>query len=262
MRYFRDLFQQRRLIWQLAKNDFKIKYLGSYLGIIWAFIHPTVLILIFWFVFQVGFRTMPIDNVPFILWLIAGLIPWFFISEAISNGTNSILDNSYLVKKVVFNVNILPVIKIVSSFFIHVFFVLIMFFVFFLYGYGIDIYHLQVLYYILGSVLLVYGISLITSSLVLFIRDIGQIIGMILQFGFWLTPIFWSFSIVPPKYQFFFKLNPVYYIVEGYRNTFIYKKWFWEDPLLTIYFWLFVAIIFTLGMIIFKKLRPHFSDVL
>ncbi|MGN4126683.1 ABC transporter permease [Lysinibacillus sphaericus] len=262
MSYFINLIKDRNLILQLAKNDFKVKYLGSYLGIFWAFVHPITMILIYWFVFTVGFRTMPIDDVPFVLWLIAGIIPWFFISEAISSGTSAILDNSYLVKKVIFRVSVLPIIKILSALFIHIIFILIVFIVFFVYDYPITIHYLQVFYFLFASIALVYGISLITSSLIVFSRDIGQIVSVLLQFGFWLTPIFWSFAIVPLNLQILFKLNPIYYIVEGYRNTFIYQRWFWEDPLLTIYFWIVTSMIIGLGTILFKKLRPHFSDVL
>lgn len=262
MNYLKSLYKDKNLIMQLAKNDFKVKYLGSYLGVFWAFVHPITMILIYWFVFTVGFRTMPIGEVPFVLWLIAGIIPWFFISEAISSGTSAILDNSYLVKKIVFRVSVLPIIKILSALFIHIIFILIVLLVFFAYDYPFTIYYIQVFYFLFASIALVYGISLITSSLVVFSRDVGQVVGILLQFGFWLTPIFWSFVIVPLNLQFLFKLNPIYYIVEGYRNTFIYQKWFWEDPLLTIYFWIVTCVIIGVGTILFKKLRPHFSDVL
>lgn len=257
-----NLIKDRNLILQLAKNDFKVKYLGSYLGVFWAFINPIILILIYWFVFQIGFRSTPVENVPFVLWLVAGIVPWFFVSEAIAVGTNSILDNSYLVKKVVFRVSLLPIIKLLSSLFIHIIFLVAAVILFLVYGYSFDIYYIQIFYFLIASVIFVYGITLITSSLAIFSKDVGQIVSVFLQFGFWLTPIFWSFTIVPPSIQFWFKLNPVYYLVEGYRNVFIYKRWFWEDPLLTIYFWLITLFILFIGIVLFKKLRPHFSDVL
>lgn len=76
--FFKDIYLNRRLILQLSVKDLKDKYLGSYLGFLWAVIQPTISILIFWFIFQVGFKSMPVDNYPFILWLVAGIIPWFF----------------------------------------------------------------------------------------------------------------------------------------------------------------------------------------
>jgi lipopolysaccharide transport system permease protein/teichoic acid transport system permease protein len=111
-------------------------------------------------------------------------------------------------------------------------------------------------------IVLILGISWMTASLVIFLRDVGQIVAMLLQFGFWLTPIFWSVKVLPAKYLTVLKLNPFYYIVEGYRNSFIYHKWFWQDVNLTIYFWFVTILIFLLGAIIFKKTRPHFADVI
>jgi ABC-type polysaccharide/polyol phosphate export permease len=98
--------------------------------------------------------------------------------------------------------------------------------------------------------------------IVVFLKDLGQIVGIILQFLFWLTPIFWSFNILPARFQFIFKLNPVYYLVEGYRDAFIYHVGFWQYPNLALYFWSETIIIFIVGAVIFKKLRPHFADVL
>lgn len=260
--FIRDSFQSRKLILQLAKNDFKVRYVGSYLGIVWAFIQPLLTVLIYWFVFQVGFRSSPVGNFPFILWLVSGIIPWFFFSEALSNGTNSLIEYSYLVKKVVFRISILPIVKIVSSLFVHVFFVVFIFVLFMLYGYRPSIYNIQFIYYSFCMIVLLLGLSWITSSIMVFSRDIGQIVGVILQIGFWLTPICWSYKMLPVKYAKLFKLNPIYYIVEGYRDTFINHIWFWHRYNQTMYFWIISIILFILGAKIFKKLTPHFSDVL
>ena len=117
--------ENRDLIVYLAKNDFKTKYAGSYLGIVWAFVQPIVTICLYWFVFELGFRSTAVDDAPFVLWLMAGLVPWFFFSEALINATNCFIEYSYLVKKVVFNISVLPLVKIISSLFVHVFFVLL-----------------------------------------------------------------------------------------------------------------------------------------
>ncbi len=120
---FRTLILQRKTIVNLAVNDFKRKYAGSYLGVFWAFAQPIITVLVYWFVFQVGFRTTSVGNTPFILWLATGLTPWFFYSDAVSHAMFSFLDYSYLVKKVVFQISILPVVKIVSSLLIHIVFI-------------------------------------------------------------------------------------------------------------------------------------------
>jgi len=251
-----------RFVSELTKKDFKTRYVGSFLGILWAFIQPMIQIIIFWFVFQVGFKSTPIDNFPFILWLISAMIPWFFISDSIQGATMSITDNNYLVKKVVFRVGLLPIVKIYSALWVHLFFIAVIFLMFSIYGYYPDVYNFQVIYYVFCISVLVLGISLITSSLIIFFKDMGQIVSTVLQFGFWLTPIFYSLDIIPQKYAFLLKLNPAFYLIQGYRDTFIYKSWFWEHPKLTLYFWFCTIVILVVGRTMFKKLRPHFADVL
>ncbi len=251
-----------KILLSLIKNDFKQEYLGSLLGVAWAFIQPTFTILIFWFVFQVGFKAQPVGDFPFILWLIAGMIPWFFFAESLSKATNSIIANSYLVKKIVFDISLLPVIKIASALMIHLFFIVFMILMFLLYGYTPDLYYLQIIYYLCATIAFVYSISLITSTLVVFTKDIGQLVAMSLQFGFWLTPIFWNLQMVPEKYHFLIQLNPLVYIIEGYRDIFIDKVWFWENISMSLYFWGAVIAIHLYGKYLFKKLKPFFADVL
>ena len=130
------------------------------------------------------------------------------------------------------------------------------------YEYVPTIYWFQIVYYLFCTVFLILGISWFTSSVVVFFRDLGQIIAMIVQFGFWLTPIFWSIKIIPEKYHSIIQYNPIHYIVEGYRDSLIYNIWFWEKPDLTMNFWVIALFLFFTGAIVFRKLRPHFADVL
>lgn len=236
--------------------------MGNFLGIAWAFIQPTVMILIFWFVFQVGFKSQPVDNFPFILWLVAGMFPWFFFSEGLAAGTNAIMANNFLVKKVVFRVSLLPIVSLMTALVVHLFFIMIMFLMFMSYSYMPNLYWLQLFYYLFATFVLLLGLSWFTSSVVVFFRDMSQLISMVIQFGFWLTPVFWSMKIVPKEYQWLIKLNPVYYIIEGYRDSMINHHWFWENMSLTFYFWVITGIIFVGGGLTFKRLRPHFADVL
>ena len=97
-----ELLAGRTLIFQLARNDFKKKYAGSYLGIVWAFVQPVVTVMVYWFVFGMIRSSSP-RPVPFVLWLIAGLIPWFFFQDGLTNGTNALLEYNYLVKNFIFS---------------------------------------------------------------------------------------------------------------------------------------------------------------
>jgi lipopolysaccharide transport system permease protein/teichoic acid transport system permease protein len=260
--FLKAIIQNRRLLWSLTKNEFKQKYVGNFLGILWAFIQPTATVLIFWFVFQVGFKSKPVDDFPFILWLVAGMFPWFYIAEALANGTNAVISNAFLVKKIVFRVSLLPVIPLLSALIVHLFFILFMFGMFLYYGYTPQPTWLQLGYYLFAASVLLLGLTWITSSVVVFFRDMGQIVAMLIQFGFWLTPIFWSIDMIPQKYHWIIRLNPFVYIIEGYRDSMIRHVWFWEKPGMTLYFWTVTAVIFVLGAKTFRKLRPHFADVL
>lgn len=265
-----ELWQNRRLIWKLAKNDFKTRYAGSYLGIVWAFVQPVITVLLYWFVFTVALpsRATTIKGdieIPYVLWLIAGIVPWFFFSECITNGTNALLEYNYLVKKVVFKISILPIIKIISAVFVHGFFVLFAVILFACYGMYPDLYTLQVFYYSLCMMIFVLGVSYITCSIIIFFRDLGQIISIGLQVGIWATPILWNLNTLTashPNLKIIFKLNPMNYIVEGYRNALIDKIWFWETFYSTAYFWILTLCMFAFGAIVFKRLKVHFADVL
>ena len=264
MSYIKEIISNRKLIAKLSFNDFKTKYAGSFLGIVWAFIQPLITIFVYWFAFQVGLRSQDVGNFPFALWFMAGLIPWFFFSDGLNGGTNALIDYSYLVKKVVFNIDILPMVKVISAVFVHVFFVIFLLVMYTLYGYFPGVYAIQIVYYSICLFCLVLGLSYITAPLVVFFRDLGQIVNIILQVGVWMTPILWNIDTmqVSDTIKKLLKLNPVYYIVQGYRDSLINKVAIWEHPVLTLYFWGFTLIVFVLGTRLFKKLQVHFADVL
>ncbi len=250
------------MLFSLAKNDFKAKYAGSALGAIWAFISPIITILIYWFVFQVAFQNGPVGDVPYVVWLVSGIVPWFFISEAWGGATGVLIDYSYLVKKVVFKIEILPSVRVLSASFVHMFFIFLTFVIVLAYDFSFKAVYLQVIYYFAAAYALSLSLGKITSVLIAFAKDVSNIVGVLIQFGFWLTPLFWDINAIPQNLHFIFKINPIYYVTEGYRDTFAYGTYFWEKPQLTIYFWCIVAILFFIGNVLFKKLRPHLADLI
>lgn len=180
--FFLDLLSRRHLIFEMAVRDFRAKYLGAYLGILWAFVHPTIYICILWFVFDVGFKSQPAGKTPFVLWMLAGIIPWFFFSECLAAAANSIVDNSYLLKKINFNIALLPIVKLMSSLFLHAFFLLMIVLMLMLYNSTVTIHILQVIYYLFAMLVLLLGVSWFTSSVTVFFRDMSQIVSMFTQF--------------------------------------------------------------------------------
>jgi lipopolysaccharide transport system permease protein/teichoic acid transport system permease protein len=247
---------------EMAKRDISTQHVGSLLGFFWTFINPLIMIFIFWLVFSIGFKTAPKGNVPFVVWLTAGMAIWITFAESINGSTSVIINNSHLAKKVVFPLSILPVVKLVGSFVTHSVFLLMLISLILLYGMPFSIYWFQAFYYFIAMSILALGLSWITSSINIFARDTGQIVTIILQIGFWATPIFWDLSIMPQKVQTFLKLNPMFYIVQGYRESFIYFVPLWNHWEMTLYYWGITGVIFVLGGLIFMRLRPHFADVL
>ncbi|MBO4988393.1 MAG: ABC transporter permease [Lachnospiraceae bacterium] len=259
-----ELYQSRHLIWKLARNDFKKRYAGSYLGAVWAMVQPVVTVAMYYVVFDVimGTGNAMVPDKPYVLFLTAGLVPWFYFNEALNNGTNALLEYNYLVKKVVFKISVLPIIKIIAATFIHVFFVLVMLVIAAIYGYYPTIYMIQLVYYSLCLFIFVLGLCYSTCAIMVFFKDIGQIISILLQIGMWATPILWDVNTLSPTVQMIVKINPLVYIVNGYRTAIFEKTWFWEDFYSTMYFWIVTVVVFGVGALVFKRLKVHFSDVL
>ena len=220
------------------------------------------MIFILWFVFSYGLKVAPKGDVPFAVWLTAGIAIWNTFAEVIGNATSVVVTNTHLVKKVVFPLSILPVVKLVASLLTHAIFIALLIVLIVLNGIPITVYWFQALYYFFAMGVLALGIGWITSSINVFVRDTAQIVSFILQFGFWATPIFWDLEILPKKAQPILQLNPMFYIVHGYRDSFIYAVPFWQHGELTLYYWGLTGIVFVVGAIIFMRLRPHFADVL
>lgn len=249
-------------LWQFSLDDFRRKYAGSVGGVAWAVLQPLSTVILYWFVFQFGLKSGPVTDVPFILWLIAGLLPWIFISETISNSMPALAEYSYLIKKVRFNVNILPMIKVVSGLMIHLVLILVMAVMHLCYGLLPSIYYLQSVFYMTYMVVLVTGIAYLTCTLFVFLKDIIQIVSILLQAFFWTTPIVWSLDIMGSGIQRIVRLSPFYYAVSGYRDCFINRVWFWEHGLMNLYYWGFAFGVLALGLYTFRKCKRHFADVL
>lgn len=253
---------QLQTLINLSINDFKSKYVNSVLGVFWSIINPFCTIFIYWFVFEFALKHNSVEGVPYLIWMMAGILPWNFISESISLTTGAYIEYSYLVKKVVFNKKIIPTIKIFSAMMIHLFFIMILFIFILGYKLNITIYILQLLYYLICTIAILIPIGRINSIINIFYRDFSQFITIALQAGFWLTPIFWNIDILSEKLIFLFKLNPFFYIVEGYRNSVFYHVWFWENPGQTLYFWGLTIILLLIANKLYTKTEKHFSDVL
>ncbi len=261
----KELIKNKSMIFSLAKSDFRKRFVGSYFGIVWMFVQPLATVLVYTLIFQVGFRaTPPVKDIPYVLWLLPGIIPWFYFQESLLQGTGVLYEYNFLVKKVVFNVSMLPVVKLLSVFFSHVFFVIIMFVVFLIARVRITIDAFLIIYFSFALSILSLGIIYITSAINVFFKDMSQIVGILMQFGIWMAPIMYDENLFKGRSELvlkLLKLNPIYYIVKGYRYAMVHET-FDNAFVLSIYYWIVAIIIFIIGVKVFNKLKPHFSDVL
>ena len=255
------LFKDRSMLWTLSKNDFKARFASSMLGAVWAYIQPLATILVLWFVFQIGLRSGDVGDMPFIVWYTPAFLIWTFFQDTFASMTNSIRDYSYLVRKVNFNVSLIPFVKLMSGCFVHIAFIGFIFLLNGIYGYYPTIYNLQVLYYFFCTIALLIGLGTLCATITPFVGDMPNIVSVVLQVLFWATPIVWNANILTPEVRWVMELNPMYYICTGYRECFQTQTWFWQRPE-TPWFWVGTLIVMFLGTYLFQKMEKDFVDVL
>lgn len=247
---------------EFAKNDLKKRYAGSVLGAIWAYIQTAMMVVIYWFVFQYGLRNGAVDGVPFLPWFISGMMPWLMFSDIINSCMNCMAEYSYIVKKVVFNIDIIPASKIAVCLFIYAFFLVVIVIVTLCNHLFTGFYILQSILYLIAALLLAVPIGYAVCTVSVFFKDLGQIIAIILNMLMWATPIAWPATIVPEGLRWIIKLNPMYFVVSGVRNSLIYGIPITADIPYLFYFAGCVCALWAVCIPIYRRLLPHLADIL
>lgn len=250
------------MILELARRDFITSHSGTILGIFWNYAQPLVYVIVLTLVFTLGLRQNPGGEIPFLVFLIAGMIAWLFFSQTWGRLTNIINAHAFLVRKGDFPLAILPLAKILSALIPHLVLIAVTVVITWCHGVAPTLYTLQIFYYLAGLLCLLLGLGWLTSAAFLFIKDVSNLVTIFVQFGFWVTPIFWNINMVPSEFAWLFKLNPAYYIVSGYRDSLIYGIGFWERPVDALYFWTVTLLLLIVGATVFRRLRPHFGEVI
>ncbi len=259
--FVRQLWTRRSLIAELTRRDFKVKYSGNIFGISWAVVEPLAMMVILWIVFTY-LRAGQDTGVPFSLFLLTGIIAYDFFNKGINASVKSLKTYSFLIQKVNFRIAIIPIVKIICELFIHLIVLAIVVVIMLFIGQPVTWYWLQVFYYMMAAVVLLIGVSWATSSIALFFPDIQYIVTIVMRLAFFFTPIFWNPENIPEKYIAIIRLNPLYYLVTGYRDSLLFGTGFWEKPQEGLIFWSVSLLFLIAGIIVFKRLRPHFADVI
>ena len=260
-------------MFKLSIADLKKTYTGAALGWAWAVIKPVVTIFVYWFAIAIGLRQgSDIDGVPYILWLIAGIISWFYMGETITGGTDCIRRYSYLITKMKYPVTTIPTHTNLSRFFVHCIIVVIVIIIFCVSGYTPPIQIIQLPFYMILMFLFFNAWSLFAGLISAMSRDFANLVKSFNISVFWLSGILWNIENVKESSPIIYKLlmlNPVTYLCYGYRDCFIMNSqgsvngiWFWEHPKRLMYFLCWYAVLIFLSLWAYKKLRKEIPDVL
>lgn len=251
-------------IFQLARADIVKTYRGSALGWLWAVIKPSVTIFVFWFAFTIGLRAGGrVNGYPFFLWLLAGFVPWFYMSEMITQGSKSLNRYNYLVTKIKFPVSTIPTFVSLSKLYVHLALMGIVVLFFLLFGYRIDIYYLQLPIYLFLNFFFFTLWALFSAPLSAVSKDFANVVTSFVTAIFWMSGIMWDVNKIHiPWIKTVLLFNPVTFIATGYRNVFVYKKWFWEDTFALSAFAIMLLGMFLLSLYTYQKLRRDIADVL
>lgn len=257
MNIIKDLYNYRELLKTNITKDIGGKYKHSFLGILWSFINPLLQITVYAFVFQVILRSN-IEN--YAVYLCCGLIPWQYFSSVVLRGAAVMVDNGNIIKKVYFPREILPI-SLVSSEGVN-FLISTIIILGFVIVSGIGLSKYALLYFLILPIQFIVslGVAFITSSITVYFRDLQHILGILMQLLFYATPIVYSMDSVPGNFRWLLKLNPMSYLIDGYRSIFYNKTLPSFNGLgRALIMGVFLCV---LGYFIFKKLERRFAEEL
>ncbi len=261
--FLRKIYLQRGLIRNFVVRDLRSRYIGSFMGLFWSVIHPIVLLVSYAFVFSVIFGQRPLPDTgttSFWLFLFCSILPWLFFQDTLQRSSTVVIDNANLVTKTLFPTEILPLSVMLAGVVNHLIgFAILLSILVFAFG-KVSVFLLFLPVYFFCLMLFTLGLSWLVSSLNVFVRDISQILSVILTFWFWFTPIFYSPERFPPKLLFLVHANPLAHVVTGYRDCLLRMRM----PDLQVLAILAAASLamFIAGGMFFRLTKREFVDVL
>lgn len=263
MEFIKSIIKNKKLIWQLGKSDFKNRFASTSLGSIWGFLQPFVFMFTYVIVFQYILKTESAGDSPYVVWFLPAMAMWQWLNDSIMSASNSIRSYSYLVKKVVFPVDVIPMISIVASSFVALFLVAVATIVCIIFGYIPNV--LQLIYVLFATYCFIIAFTRFTSAVTTVVPDFSNLLGIAMQLFFWFTPVVWNLNMLSDHQTILtlVKCTPFTYLVTAFREVFINGNIITENNFLfTIVFWLITIIMFVWGNSVFKRNKKEFADVL
>jgi ABC-type polysaccharide/polyol phosphate export permease len=257
-----NVLKSLSIVAELIKREIQVSYADTHLGFLLFFINNLLTIFVMTFVFKYGLKLNGFQQVPFILWVLPAQAAWIYFSTCVNRGAVSISTYDYLVKKIPFNTYFIPFIVVGVNAFLHLLYLVIVVIWYFVSGKEPTIYWVQVIYYFFSATVLLLALIYFFSALNVFFKDIAHFLGVIISYIMWITPIYWDSSVLSGRIFFAVKLNPCTYIVNGYRDSFLSRSFFWNNLGDAVYFWIFTLGLLLVSLAVFRRFRPYFADVL
>jgi ABC-type polysaccharide/polyol phosphate export permease len=262
--FLKKLYESRYMIRMMAIRDLRAVYVGSLFGFSWAVLNPLAQLAVYGVVFGVFLKSKPdpmYGTDSFFLFLLCGLVPWQFFAQTVSASTNVLISHTNLVKKAVgFNSEILPVITVLSNLITHFIGVVLLLAIVFTVTGKLSSMTPLILLYLFFIVIFSVGIGWIVSSINVYLRDVQQVVGLLMMAWMFFTPIFYSASIFPAQVLPIVKFNPLYHMVEGYRYAILAGRILPAADIASMAVVSFVT--FGLGGLLFRRLKSGFGEVL
>jgi lipopolysaccharide transport system permease protein len=255
--YWKDIWHYRELFYILSWRDLKVRYKQTAMGAGWSIIRPVLTTIIFTIVFSRVAKLQAPGAVPYALMVFAGMLPWQFFANALSESSNSLISNSNLITKVYFPRMIVPASSVITSLADLAISLLILVVMFFIYHFVPRITILLLPFFIIIALVASLGVGLYITSLNVKYRDFRYIIPFIVQFGMYVTPVGFSSSIIPEKWRLLYSMNPMVGVVDGFRWCILGEPLYMPGFILSIGISLFFL---WLGVWYFRKTEKSFAD--
>ncbi len=258
-----EIWNNKVRLFRLARYELKNQHGGTVLGFLWNFLNPALQIVVYWFVFAIGLRRgNDMQGVPYIVWLVIGIICWYYMNQAMLGADMSIISFTDVLKRMKFPMSIVPAKTVASNFITHLCSMVIVFGV--VLGCGVKISSSVWLlpYFIFASTVFVTGYGLFASAINVVFRDFHNFSNTAMRFLFFISPVMWEPAKDSKILNIVMKINPFAYILDGYRDAILYGRNFAENLDGALIFWTVTIVMFAFGCFVHIRLRHKFIDLL
>jgi ABC-type polysaccharide/polyol phosphate export permease len=255
-----------RLLPPFIGRELREQYAGSLLGVVWSLLQPLLLILLYWWVFAAVMRIRfpegtALADTPFIVFLLSALLPWFAFQEGLTRAAGAIVGRRDMVRKVHFPVRVFPLAAAAAAFVVHASSYLLFLVAFALWRGGLSASGWLAVAVLLGlQFVATAGLGLLLAAFIVYLRDIQQVLGLVLAVMFYTAPVLYPLSLVPEELRGLVYLNPFTAFAEGYHGAVLAGSW--PEPVVLTGLGLFAAGALAVGIQVFRRLEPGFADVL